>query len=186
MRTTKKILSMILAFVLVLGLIPATAIAAEGEYVYLSISFDGKYIDDKNGDTIVYLPISLDKIAAVDLAEYVLYIRSYVAQVVGRRAEILVDGQEQVVLEHTLDDILRGARHVEILLAALNLGKHDLVDIEELIDNLHLLARLLVIPLLELGEQRLVDVVGPVIDLENLLASIILRAACAEKHGRSK
>ena len=70
MRTTKKILSMILAFVLVLGLIPATAIAAEGEYVYLSISFDGKYIDDKNGDPIVYLPISLDKIAAVDLAEY--------------------------------------------------------------------------------------------------------------------
>ena len=47
MRTTKKILSMILAFVLVLGLLPATAFAtATGEdVVYLSISFDGKYID---------------------------------------------------------------------------------------------------------------------------------------------
>ena len=114
---------------------------------------------------------------AVDLAEYVLYIRSYVAQVVGRRAEILVDGQQQVVLEHTLDDVLRGTCHVEILLAALNFGEHNLVDIEQLIDNLDLLARLLVVPLLELGEQRLVDVVRPVIDFENLLAGIVIGAA---------
>ena len=34
--------------------------AAENDVVYLSISFDGTYIDDKNGDTMVYLPISLD------------------------------------------------------------------------------------------------------------------------------
>ena len=66
----KKFLSLLLAIVLVLGLLPSVAIAAENNVVYLSISFDGKYIDDKNGDTMVYLPISLEKIAAVDLTEY--------------------------------------------------------------------------------------------------------------------
>ena len=66
----KKFLSLLLAIVLVLGLLPSVAIAAENNVVYLSISFDGKYIDDKNGEPIVYLPISLEKIAAVDLTEY--------------------------------------------------------------------------------------------------------------------
>ena len=66
----KKFLSLLLAIVLVLGLLPSVAIAAENDVVYLSISFDGKYIDDKNGEPIVYLPISLEKIAAVDLTEY--------------------------------------------------------------------------------------------------------------------
>ena len=72
MRTTKKILSMILAFVLVLGLLPATAFAtAAGEdVVYLSISFDGKYIDDTNEKPIVYLPVPMSEIEAIDLTEY--------------------------------------------------------------------------------------------------------------------
>ena len=72
MRTTKKILSMILAFVLVLGLLPATAFATEAEedVVYLSISFDAGYIDDKNGNPIAYVPVPLDTVAAIDLAEY--------------------------------------------------------------------------------------------------------------------
>ena len=72
MRTTKKILSMILAFVLVLGLLPAAAFAtgAEEEVVYLSISFDSKYIDDKNGNPIAYVPVPMSKIEAIDLAEY--------------------------------------------------------------------------------------------------------------------
>ena len=71
MKITKKIFSMILAIVMVLGLLPATAIATENDnYVYLSISFDGKYINDKNGNTIVYMPVSLDDIEAVDLTAY--------------------------------------------------------------------------------------------------------------------
>ena len=70
MKMMKKVVSMLLALVLVLGMLPGTALATEGEYVYLSISYDGKYIDDKNGNTMVYLPIPLDKIAAVDLTEY--------------------------------------------------------------------------------------------------------------------
>ena len=72
MRTSKKILSMILALVMVLGLLPVTTLATEPEeaVVYLSISFDSNYIDDKNGNPIAYIPIPLDTIAAIDLAEY--------------------------------------------------------------------------------------------------------------------
>ena len=61
---------MILAFTMVLGLLPATTTATEGEYVYLSVSFDGKYINDKNGKPIVYLPVSMDAVSAVDLQDY--------------------------------------------------------------------------------------------------------------------
>ena len=71
MRTTKKILSMILAFVLVLGLLPATAFATGTEdVVYLSISFDSNYIDDKNSNPITYVPVPMSKIEAIDLTEY--------------------------------------------------------------------------------------------------------------------
>ena len=71
MKITKKILSMILALVLVLGLLPATAFATgTGDVVYLSISFDSNYIDDKNGDPIAYVPVPMSAIKAIDLTEY--------------------------------------------------------------------------------------------------------------------
>ena len=71
MKITKKILSMILVLVMVLGLLPATAFATEAEdVVYLSISFDAGYIDDKNGNPITYVPVPLSEIEAIDLAEY--------------------------------------------------------------------------------------------------------------------
>ena len=72
MRITKKILSMILAVVMVLGLLPSFAFATEAEedVVYLSISFDSNYIDDKNGNPIAYIPVPLETIAAIDLNEY--------------------------------------------------------------------------------------------------------------------
>ena len=72
MRTTKKILSMILALILVLGLLPASTFAAGGEkgVVYLSISFDSKYINGKNGNPIAYVPVPMSKIEAIDLTGY--------------------------------------------------------------------------------------------------------------------
>ena len=69
MKITKKILSMILALVLVLGLLPATAFATQAGYVYMSVSYDGKYIDDSTGTPIAYIPISLDALAQINLAE---------------------------------------------------------------------------------------------------------------------
>ena len=70
MRITKKLLSIILAVVMVLGLLPATAFATESQYVYISVSFDGQYIDDKNGSPLVYVPVSFDEIESIDLNEY--------------------------------------------------------------------------------------------------------------------
>ena len=70
MRTTKKILSMILVFVMVLGLLPATAFATDAEYVYVSVSFDGKYINDKDGGYIAYVAVPLETVAAVNLDDY--------------------------------------------------------------------------------------------------------------------
>ena len=70
MRTTKKILSMILAFVLVLGLLPATAFATGADSVYISVSYDGQYINDKNGNAIAYIPVSFENLASIDLDEY--------------------------------------------------------------------------------------------------------------------
>ena len=70
MRTTKKILSMILAFVLVLGLLPATAFATGADSVYISVSYDGQYINDKKGNAIAYIPVSFENLASIDLDEY--------------------------------------------------------------------------------------------------------------------
>ena len=75
MKMTKKVLSLVLALVMVLGLFPAIGVSAaeaqtEEDVVYLSISFDSHYINDKNGDPIAYVPVPLDAIAAIDLTEY--------------------------------------------------------------------------------------------------------------------
>ena len=61
---------MILAFVMVLGLLPATAFATEAEYVYISVSFDGQYINDKDGGYIAYIPVSMDDVASINLDAY--------------------------------------------------------------------------------------------------------------------
>ena len=66
----KRILSFLLAIVMVCTLLPMTVFASDSGYVYLSISFDGEYINDTTGSPIVYVPVSLDDIAAVDLTAY--------------------------------------------------------------------------------------------------------------------
>ena len=69
MRIARKAVSLILACVMVLGLLPAAAFAAENN-VYISVSYDGKYIHDKNGGYITYVGIPMAEISAVDLNEY--------------------------------------------------------------------------------------------------------------------
>ena len=65
-----KFLCVLLSFVMILSLIPTSVFATEKEYVYLSISYDGQYIADKNNNKIVYMPVPLDEIEKVDLTEY--------------------------------------------------------------------------------------------------------------------
>ena len=72
-RLATKALAMLVAVLMVASMMPVVAFATEeepGGYVYLSISFDGQYIDDKYGDVIMYRPVALADIAAIDLTEY--------------------------------------------------------------------------------------------------------------------
>ena len=67
----KKLLSMLLAMAMVLGLLPVTTFATEEkDVVYLSISFDRHYIDDKNGNPVAYVPVPMSKIKEIDLVKY--------------------------------------------------------------------------------------------------------------------
>lgn len=66
----KRVLSIVLVIVMIFTIIPVSAVEKDDEYIYLSISYDGQYIDDKDGNAIVYLPISLKEIETVDLTEY--------------------------------------------------------------------------------------------------------------------
>ena len=69
MRITRKAVSLILAFVLLLGLLPATVFASENN-IYISVSYDGKYINDKNGNALAYVPVSFEVLASINLDEY--------------------------------------------------------------------------------------------------------------------
>lgn len=66
----KRILSVILAIAMLITAIPLMSVASESEYVYISVSYDDKYTDDKNGNPIAYIPVSLETLQAVDLNEY--------------------------------------------------------------------------------------------------------------------
>ena len=63
---------MILAVVMVLSLLPATAFAtgSQEDVIYLSVSFDGEYAEDKTGQYVVYRPISFSDIEAINLSDY--------------------------------------------------------------------------------------------------------------------
>ncbi len=120
---------------------------------------------------------------AVHLVEAGADVRGQVlVDVVGRAAEVTVQGQQEVVLEHPFDDVVGRAHDVVVLMALLDLGEHRLVDVEGLVDDLHFFAGLLFVPLLELGNDFLVDVVGPVINLEDL--GTVLGAAGEQGGGR--
>ena len=70
MRLSKKILSMVMAIVMVLGLLPATASATGENNVYISVSYDGQYINDKNGGYIAYVAVPMETVAAINLDDY--------------------------------------------------------------------------------------------------------------------
>ena len=66
----KRILSVLLAIVMVFTMIPSITKADESENVYISVSYDDKYKEDKNGKPIAYVPVSFETIASIDLEEY--------------------------------------------------------------------------------------------------------------------
>ena len=99
--------------------------------------------------------------------------RQVAVDVVRGVTEVAVYRDDEVVAENALDDVVRRAHHVEILVSALYLGEHYLVDVEELVYDCHILSGLLLVPILELGEHIFIDVVGPVVDFEDVLAVVL-------------
>lgn len=59
-----------------------------------------------------------------------------------------------------------GAYDVEVLVPALNFGEHDFVDIEHLVDDTEVFARLLLVPVGKFGKHIFIDVVRPVVYLQ--------------------
>ena len=68
----KRILSMLLALIMVMGMIPFAAFATDSstEYVYMSVSFNGIYKNDQTGKPMAYVPVSFDELAMIDLDAY--------------------------------------------------------------------------------------------------------------------
>lgn len=105
-----------------------------------------------------------------DFLQFAADVGGDVGDIVGGAAEVAVDGEEEVFLQHALDDVLGGTDEVEVFLTALDLGEHDFVDIEYLVDDADVFAGLLLVPGGEFGEDFFVDVVAPVVDFEDAAA----------------
>ena len=66
----KRLLSLLLTFILVFTMIPMTVSATESENVYISVSYDDKFTNDKNGNPITYIPVSFDTLSTINLSDY--------------------------------------------------------------------------------------------------------------------
>ncbi|MBQ7293421.1 MAG: hypothetical protein IJW79_06755 [Clostridia bacterium] len=79
MKTTKKsmtmkIVSIMLSIIMIAGILPIAVFATEpsdtAEYVYISVSYDDKFKEDKNGKPMAFVPVSFEELEAVDLNDY--------------------------------------------------------------------------------------------------------------------
>ena len=67
----KRMLSLLLAMVMVLGLIPAAfATGTAEDTVYLSVSYDGQYKTGSDGTPMAYVPVKLSELSGIDLDSY--------------------------------------------------------------------------------------------------------------------
>ena len=62
-----------------------------------------------------------------------------------------------------------------------DLGQHDLIDIKDLIDNPDLLTRLFLIPFRQIRQDVLVDLISPVINLQDLTSLLVRAPARSEQ-----
>ena len=66
----RKLLSLLLSLTLLLSLLPTPVWASGDDSAYISISFDGQFISDKDGDPVARVPVALSQLKSIDLAEY--------------------------------------------------------------------------------------------------------------------
>lgn len=73
-KLATKVVAMLVAILMVASMLPVVAFANEGadteEYVYISVSYDDKFKEDKNGKPMAYIPVSFEELEAVDLNDY--------------------------------------------------------------------------------------------------------------------
>ncbi len=70
MKMTKKVLSLLLAFVLIFVPISSAAYSSNADYVYISISENGRFVADPKGSLMAHRGVSLDDLNQIDLAHY--------------------------------------------------------------------------------------------------------------------
>ena len=71
-KILKRMISFIMALIMMLGIVPGTAYDVYADNlgtVYMSVSFDDQYADGTESKIVRY-PVSLSKVAAIDLDEY--------------------------------------------------------------------------------------------------------------------
>lgn len=74
MKKEIKLLALsLLVMTLMITVFTLTLSADESDKVYISVSFDGKYVEDKNGEPVAYVGVDMEELAKVDLDEYGLY-----------------------------------------------------------------------------------------------------------------
>lgn len=72
----KKIVSILLSLMMVLTLLPTTMFMADvenetaEEYVYISVSYDGQFVEGQNGAPVVYQAVAMEEVKAIDLDAY--------------------------------------------------------------------------------------------------------------------
>ncbi|MBR6599138.1 MAG: Ig domain-containing protein, partial [Oscillospiraceae bacterium] len=67
--TFKRALALMLAIIMIVGTLPTGVFANESDKVYISVSYDGKYVEGIR-EFISYVPVSFEDIENVDLESY--------------------------------------------------------------------------------------------------------------------
>ena len=66
----KRVFGILLALTMLVNMFPSTVWATEGEKVYLSVSHDGEFVTDKDGEYVAYVEVPMSEVATVNLSEY--------------------------------------------------------------------------------------------------------------------
>lgn len=67
---TQKLLCLLLTVLMVVTALPFTVFATEKDSVYISISFDGEFVNDKNNKPIAYAEVPMSALENISLDEY--------------------------------------------------------------------------------------------------------------------
>lgn len=91
----KRILSLLLALVMVIGMVPFVAMAGGQETdlgtVYISVSDDAEFVTDLEGNPMGFVAVPLEELAEIDLADF--YLEDYIYDADG-------DGMQEITALH--------------------------------------------------------------------------------------